>query len=141
VVDVLDLLSEHVFLLNNWVIWAIILTALLCYGLLIELAFLSATNRHWYRRTAYWVPSIRQMLAALPLLGLLGTINGLLTTFVRLSRDRGFDIQGVLTGGIGEAMFTTQIGLFMVIPGLIALAYLNKRRIAWELEQSNAIDH
>lgn len=136
-----QLLVEHAFLLNNGVIWALFITAFISYGLLIDLAFLSTTGEGWYMKTRYWVPSIRQMLAALPLLGLLGTIHGLLTTFLRMSRDNGFDFQEVLTGGIAEAMFTTQVGLFLVIPGLLMLALLNRRRNAWETKSCHEIHY
>ena len=81
------------------------------------------------------------MLAALPLLGLLGTISGLLKTFNRMSIEKGFALQEVISGGIGEAMFTTQLGLFMVIPGLLMLAYLNHKKKEWTIQQAYEIDN
>lgn len=71
------------------------------------------------------------MLATLPLLGLLGTIAGLLKTFLRMSVEKGLALHELISGGIAEAMFTTQLGLLMVIPGLILLSYLHRKRAKW----------
>lgn len=137
----MDQIQEHLFLLNNIVIWAIFATAFLCYGLLIELCFVVRCSASWYERTQFWSTSLKHMLAALPLLGLLGTISGLLKTFNRMSIEKGFALQEVISGGIGEAMFTTQLGLFMVIPGLLMLAYLNHKKKEWTIQQAYEIDN
>jgi biopolymer transport protein ExbB len=123
--------SDYLFLLDSAVIWAILIVSIFCYGLLIELCFINTHNEAWFNRTQNWVKSITITLSSLPLLGLLGTITGLLTTFFRMSQDNGFNIQEVISGGIAEAMFTTQLGLIMVIPGLLLLAYLNSLRNKW----------
>jgi biopolymer transport protein ExbB len=125
------MLNDYLFLLDSAVIWAILVVAIFCYGLLIELCFVNKTNKRWYERTQYWITCIKTTLASLPLLGLLGTITGLLTTFFRMSQENGFNIQEVISGGIAEAMFTTQLGLIMVIPGLLLLSYLNSQRNKW----------
>jgi biopolymer transport protein ExbB len=88
-------------------------------------------NEIWFHRTENWEKSITIALSSLPLLGLLGTIMGLLTTFFRMSKDNGFNIQEVVSGGIAEAMFTTQLGLIMVIPGLLLLSFLKSKRKKW----------
>lgn len=134
-------IQDHLFLLDNAVIWAIFVTAFLCYGLLIELCFVLHRNETWYERTQFWLTSIGHMLAALPLLGLLGTISGLLKTFQRMSIQKGFSLQEVISGGIAEAMFTTQLGLFMVIPGLLMLAFLHHRRAGWLIRSTHEISH
>jgi len=119
------------FLLDSAVIWAILIVSIFCYGLLIELCFINPRNDAWFNRTQNWVKSITITLSTLPLLGLLGTITGLLTTFFRMSQENGFNAQEVISGGIAEAMFTTQLGLIMVIPGLLLLGYLNSQRNKW----------
>lgn len=125
------MLNDYLFLLDSVVIWAILAVALFCYGLLIDLCFINKVNVVWYERTQYWVTCIKTTLASLPLLGLLGTIMGLLTTFFRMSQENGFNIQEVISGGIAEAMFTTQLGLIMVIPGLLMLSYLHAKMNRW----------
>lgn len=133
--------QDHLFLLNNVVIWSIFVTAFLCYGLLIELCFVRHRDDSWFERTRFWTSGIRHMLAALPLLGLLGTISGLLKTFQRMSIEQGFSLQEVITGGIAEAMFTTQLGLLMVIPGLLMLAFLDHRKKEWLLRKAHEVTH
>ena len=62
-----------------------------------------------------------------PLLGLLGTIFGMIKTFnVRGNQGVGAGA-GAVTGGIGEALVATGVGLFIAIVGLIFLNYFNKR--------------
>jgi biopolymer transport protein ExbB len=123
--------NDYMFLLDSAVIWAILIVSIFCYGLLIDLCFINPRNEAWFSRTENWVKSITITLSSLPLLGLLGTITGLLTTFFRMSQENGFNAQEVISGGIAEAMFTTQLGLIMVIPGLLLLAYLNSQRNKW----------
>lgn len=132
-------IHEYFFLLNNGVVWAIFITAFMCYGLLIELCFLRSVNEFWYERTQFWAPSLKHMLAALPLLGLLGTISGLLKTFTEMSVNKGGAPMEIISGGIGEALFTTQIGLLMVIPGLLMLAFLNFKRKGWIIQKAHEV--
>jgi len=127
----MSIFSDYIFLLDSAVIWAILIVSIFCYGLLIELCFINTNTEVWFNRTQNWVKSITITLSSLPLLGLLGTIMGLLTTFFRMSQENGFNIQEVISGGIAEAMFTTQLGLIMVIPGLLLLSYLNSQRNKW----------
>ncbi|MFC3031686.1 MotA/TolQ/ExbB proton channel family protein [Pseudoalteromonas fenneropenaei] len=54
--------------------------------------------------------------ACLPLLGLLGTIIGLLQSFSAMSLGLGADSQS-LTSGIADALYTTELGLLLAIPG------------------------
>ena len=79
------------------------------------------------------------MLAALPLLGLLGTIAGLTSTFVRMSADGGLALQELITGGIGDALFTTQLGLVLVVPGLLMIGLLNHLRRNWLIRSEHEI--
>lgn len=137
----MDAIQEHLFLLNNFVVWAIFITAFVCYGLLIELCFLSHTSDAWYEKTLFWSVSLKHMLSALPLLGLLGTITGLLATFAEMAVQKGVALQEIITGGIGQAMFTTQLGLLMVVPGLLMLAFLNYKKKGWIIQKAHEIIH
>lgn len=127
----MSLFSNYMFLIDSTVIWAIVTVSVFCYGLLIDLCFINEMNEIWFHRTKNWEKSITIALSSLPLLGLLGTIMGLLTTFFRMSKDNSFNIQEVVSGGIAQAMFTTQLGLIMVIPGLLLLSFLKSKRKKW----------
>jgi biopolymer transport protein ExbB len=67
------------------------------------------------------------VLAAIaPLLGLLGTVTGMMTTFNVISIF-GTGNARAMAGGISEALLTTQSGLMVAIPGLYMSIYLNRR--------------
>jgi len=130
----MDFFENNIFLLRSAIIWTSLITAIFCYALLLELCFFAGRDGEWLRRVRYWTGSLRTMLAALPLLGLLGTISGLMKTFGRMSSGGGFALQEVISGGVAEAMFTTQLGLVLVLPGVLMLAYLGYLKAAMLVE-------
>lgn len=127
----MELINKYLFLLENMVIWTIIIVSIFSYGILIDLCFFRKTDRCWSEETRYWTSCVKSTLASLPLLGLLGTISGLLSTFLSMSLNNGLDQQETITGGLAQAMFTTQLGLVMVVPGLLMLAWLNSKHKRW----------
>ncbi|MEK7686266.1 MAG: MotA/TolQ/ExbB proton channel family protein [Verrucomicrobiota bacterium] len=70
-----------------------------------------------------------------PLLGLVGTVHGLITLFGDLGRE-GLADNAVLAKGIAIALNTTLMGLLIAIPSLIAWSYYNKKveTLAVEME-------
>ncbi|MBC2603635.1 MotA/TolQ/ExbB proton channel family protein [Puniceicoccus vermicola] len=64
--------------------------------------------------------------ATAPLLGLLGTVTGMITTFQRITLFGTGDPQS-LSGGISEALLTTKFGLIVAIPTFLLYAYLSRR--------------
>ena len=74
-----------------------------------------------------------------PLLGLLGTVQGMITTFDAIS-IYGTGNPGALANGIAEALITTQSGLFVSIPGLFMAGFLRRRtfRVTQKLEEFRA---
>ncbi|MDR2999875.1 MAG: MotA/TolQ/ExbB proton channel family protein [Fibromonadaceae bacterium] len=60
-----------------------------------------------------------------PLLGLLGTVMGMVHTFNTIERF-GFGNPALLADGISEALLTTQAGLLVAFPLLLANTYLKK---------------
>ena len=61
-----------------------------------------------------------------PLLGLLGTVLGMVEVFRTISAGRGADML-YLASGIWEALLTTVAGLSVAIPVVLAYAYLSSR--------------
>jgi biopolymer transport protein ExbB len=71
--------------------------------------------------------SVIAVLAAVaPLLGLLGTVTGMITTFDVLAVF-GTGNARAMAGGISEALITTQTGLLVAIPGLYMQGFLSRR--------------
>jgi len=62
-----------------------------------------------------------------PLLGLLGTVIGMIKAFIVLENMGGRVNAAVLAGGIWEAMLTTALGLLVAIPLIIVHSYLEGR--------------
>lgn len=81
--------------------------------------------------------TITAMVVVAPLLGLLGTVAGMIETFDSLGDMTLFSQSGGIAGGIATALFTTQMGLVVAVPGVIAKALLDRRaqRIASDLAQ------
>jgi len=71
---------------------------------------------------------ILEVIASLsPLLGLLGTVLGMITAFQQLQHAGTQVDPSVLSGGIWEALLTTAAGLMVAIPTVIALNYLEHK--------------
>jgi biopolymer transport protein ExbB len=68
--------------------------------------------------------------SAAPLLGLLGTVNGMLLTFDGLSRQIGRKMD-LVASGISEALVTTQAGLLIAIPAFALAHLVSRRRHEW----------
>ena len=62
-----------------------------------------------------------------PLLGLLGTVLGMIQSFQDLASAEGAANASVLAGGIWEALMTTAAGLVVAIPAAIAASLLGAR--------------
>lgn len=77
------------------------------------------------------VATILIMASVAPLLGLLGTVSGMIMTFDVIS-EFGTGNARALASGISEALITTQSGLVVAVPGLILGAFLLRR--IWSLK-------
>ena len=67
------------------------------------------------------------LVAAAPLLGLLGTVIGMIDTFHAAAMQSVAADPSALANGIGKALVTTQAGLAAAIPGSLAMAHLRHR--------------
>lgn len=64
--------------------------------------------------------------AIAPLLGLLGTVSGMISTF-KMMTIFGSGDAATVSGGISEALVTTELGLIVAIPSLLVSALLTRR--------------
>jgi biopolymer transport protein ExbB len=67
------------------------------------------------------------VIAAAPLLGLLGTVTGLVNVFSGFSETTGMPDPGAFVKGIALALSTTVLGLSIAIPALIGNAFLIRK--------------
>lgn len=81
--------------------------------------------------STFRIPS-RAIVAVAPLLGLLGTVSGMIETFAALGDMTLYSQSGGIAGGISQALLTTQFGLAIAIPGLIATHFLDRRQTVLE---------
>lgn len=75
------------------------------------------------------------LVAMAPLLGLLGTVTGLIETFGSLGTSTTSAASEGIAAGIVEALYATQMGLAIAVPGLLAGGILDhhQQRLAHEL--------
>lgn len=76
----------------------------------------------------------KSVVAIAPLLGLLGTVSGMIETFDSLGDMSLFAQSGGIAGGISLALFTTQMGLAVAIPGLLIGRILDQRQSSLQME-------
>lgn len=84
------------------------------------------TLLHEFPKLERFLPSIRMLSAVAPMLGLLGTVTGIITTFDVIT-VAGSGRPRLMAGGISEALITTATGLAIAIPGLLAHSILSGR--------------
>lgn len=77
---------------------------------------------------------VMTLVAIAPLIGLLGTVIGMIETFDSLASASLFSQSGGIAGGISQALFTTQLGLVVAVPGVIIGRLLDRRGNTMELE-------
>lgn len=104
--------------------------------ILLDQLFTLHLTHDWKRKTKNWHLPLTTIIASLPLLGLLGTINGLLSTFNFMSINNGISQQEVMSGGISDALITTQLGLVLAVPCLILKQIIISRYIRSEVKRS-----
>lgn len=75
-----------------------------------------------------------------PMLGLLGTVSGMVTTFQQVAELQGQVNPSVLAGGIWEALLTTVFGLLVAIPSLMGYRFFRSRLMRWENHLYTVVD-
>lgn len=67
-----------------------------------------------------------------PLIGMTGTVTGMISSFNAMAEAAGLDA-GAVAGGISEALITTAAGLIIAIPAVIAYNYFTNRIEAYNM--------
>ena len=83
------------------------------------------TGRHVVHDMEKYLNTLGTVSQIAPLLGLLGTVVGMIKVFTVITSE-GVGNPGVLAGGISEALITTAAGLTVAIPSLIAARYFRR---------------
>ena len=86
-----------------------------------------------------YLPILGTSAAASPLVGLFGTVWGLIHSFVNISQEKSADI-AVVAPGIAEALTTTLAGLVVAIPAMIAFNYFSNELRKQEQQLSHLTD-
>lgn len=73
------------------------------------------------------IPYLDVIYAAAPLIGLTGTVTGLLQVFSQISPDTGLPDPVAFTKGVALALSATVIGLTIAIPSLVGSGYLQRK--------------
>jgi biopolymer transport protein ExbB len=81
------------------------------------------TGRHVVHELERFLNPLGTIAAISPLLGLLGTVIGMIEAFDAIT-SQGVGDPRMLSGGIGEALITTAAGLIVAIPALLGYRYL-----------------
>lgn len=74
------------------------------------------------------------VVSAAPLIGLLGTVTGLVTVFSQISPETGLPDPAAFVEGVSLALTTTILGLSIAIPSLAFNSYLNRRVDTYEAQ-------
>jgi biopolymer transport protein ExbB len=83
-----------------------------------------------------FLPTLSVLAAIAPLLGLLGTVTGMINTF-QVITTVGTGDPRMMSGGISEALLTTQFGLMVAVPIMLLHHFLQRRvdRISSDMEE------
>ena len=78
-------------------------------------------------RLERFLPGLATCASVAPLLGLLGTVQGMINCFAAIQFKQGLVNPSDLAGGIGNALVTTAAGLVVAIPALVVYNYFVAR--------------
>jgi biopolymer transport protein ExbB len=98
---------------------------------MLETVLVNATDEE-VRSLSSYVHALATIGNVAPLLGLLGTVIGMIKAFMVIQQMGGKVNAAVLAGGIWEAMLTTAFGLSVALPVMVAHSYLVARIDTYE---------
>ena len=82
-----------------------------------------------YLSSQKFLPSLEIIAQVSPLIGLLGTVIGMIDSFNELELGGSLVDPSILAGGIWTALLTTAMGLIVAIPALISHYFFDKKLI------------
>jgi biopolymer transport protein ExbB len=97
-------------------------------------------------RAEEWIPILEKrievidtVITAAPLMGLLGTITGMMASF-RVLSEKGVNEPNAITGGVAEALIATATGLVIALICLVAYNYFSARikEFIYEIESASS---
>ena len=94
----------------------------------------------YYNMISQYSTLVKTIVILAPLVGLLGTVIGMIETFDALTNSAMFGQGASISGGISKALFTTELGLVVAVPGLIFGRILDKKEERFALEFEQIID-
>ncbi len=103
---------------------------------LLETVIVNATEEE-VRNLSTYIQALATIGNIAPILGLLGTVIGMIKAFMVIQQMGGKVNAAVLAGGIWEAMLTTALGLSVALPTIIAHSYLVSRIDQYEARLQN----
>jgi biopolymer transport protein ExbB len=88
------------------------------------------------RKLTRWLGSLDTIITIAPLLGLLGTVTGMISAFHVIGSTEGLSTPTAITGGVAEALIATATGLAIAIFTLVGYNHLQERikNIVTEIE-------
>jgi biopolymer transport protein ExbB len=87
---------------------------------------MEAAARHEIARLKRFLPVLDTIVTLSPLLGLLGTVTGMIAAFGVMGQS-GMNSPHAITGGVAEALIATAVGLGIAIAALVPLNFFNSR--------------
>ncbi|HOX44845.1 MAG TPA: MotA/TolQ/ExbB proton channel family protein [Myxococcota bacterium] len=95
---------------------------------------LEIAGRREAARLSRWVGALGAIAALEPLMGLLGTVLGLIAAFQSVEQLKVIGNPSIVAAGVWQALITTAAGLFVAIPAYALYRYLRARVSALTLE-------
>jgi biopolymer transport protein ExbB len=88
----------------------------------------------YQRRIKEYSVAVNTVVMMAPLIGLLGTVIGMIETFDALQSSAMFSQGASISGGISKALYTTELGLIVAVPGLIIGRRLETKERGFAME-------
>ena len=98
---------------------------------------LKVTIDNHLRNFGHLLPTLEIISNVSPLMGLLGTVIGMINSFNKLELGGSLVDPSLLAGGIWTALLTTAVGLVVAIPALIAHHFFEKKLFEFEESMNN----
>lgn len=98
-------------------------------------------GERYFQRLEKFLPILDTTTTISPLLGLLGTLFGMIGTFQAIAGSKDQNANDQILAGVGEALYATATGLTVAVVCFVAYNYFNSRQrtIVAETEQSSTM--